>query len=524
MNWLSSEWPMSNTEHGMLVVFGEFLRRQGLIDRLKQTPIEQKTYQHTPQDKLVEFLAGIMGGMEHLGDLNQAPHPIVQDAWVAEAWGQREFAHYSGVSRTLEACDERSVAAVEEAIRQFSQPYIDAAVQALLHKGEPIIYDLDLTGQSVSATSTSYPEAAFGWMNDGVRLGYQLARVCLSPPQGERLWLAGFHHPGDTVSGACLKELVRAAEAQTRLRPRRRTELVQQRIHSQREGVAYRQRLVSRQQETLVRLQQTQYRLIGQLYQTEQPTTARGRPPGATLSACTERRQRRLARIERQISRCERIIAAHQARLTEQERILAELQAWHRQLQADNRANPDPPPYLEVRMDAGFASGDNLTWLLEMGYSPNTKALNQRVTAALRGRLTDHTPWVRVGENADMTAWGDYRLHDCPFPLTVALERFKVKGEYHYATLIQYRDDGVLPTLPEWFHHYNARQTIEAGNKQLKGTFHVQHLMSRSLSGIRIQVLPKDRPGRQRSAVVKTVVDSVYRPCQPLVAEHARPP
>lgn len=214
-----------------------------------------------------------------------APHPIVQDAWVAEAWGQREFAHYSGVSRTLEACDERSVAAVEEAIRQFSQPYIDAAVQALLHKGDPIIYDLDLTGQSVSATSTSYPEAAFGWMNDGVRLGYQLARVCLSPPQGERLWLAGFHHPGDTVSGACLKELVQAAEAQTRLRPRRRTELVQQRIHSQREGVAYRQRLVSRQQETLVRLQQTQYRLIGQQYQAEQPTTARGRPPGAALSA-----------------------------------------------------------------------------------------------------------------------------------------------------------------------------------------------------------------------------------------------
>ena len=118
------------------------------------------------------------------------------------------------------------------------------------------------------------------------------------------------------------------------------------------------------------------------------------------------------------MSRCERIIATHQARLTEQERILAELQAWHSQLQADNQANPDPPPYLEVRMDAGFDSGENLTWLLEMGYSPVTKALNQRVTAALRGRLTGRTPWVRVGENADMTAWGDYRLHggqhQCP--------------------------------------------------------------------------------------------------------------
>jgi hypothetical protein len=37
--------------------------------------------------------------------------------------------------------------------------------------------------------------------------------------------------------------------------------------------------------------------------------------------------------------------------------------------------------------------------------------------------------------------------------------------------------------------HYNARQTIEAGNKEMKGTFHVQHLMSRSPAGIRLQVL-----------------------------------
>ena len=88
-----------------------------------------------------------------------------------------------------------------------------------------------------------------------------------------------------------------------------------------------------------------------------------------------------------------------------------------------------------------------------------------------------------------MTAWDDYYLHGCPFPLTVALERFKVGHEFKYATLIHYRDDGVCPTLPAWFQHYNGRQTIEAGNKEMKGTFHVQHLMSRSLAGIQIQVL-----------------------------------
>jgi hypothetical protein len=50
-------------------------------------------------------------------------------------------------------------------------------------------------------------------------------------------------------------------------------------------------------------------------------------------------------------------------------------------------------------------------------------------------------------------------VHDCPYPLTVALEHFKVGPEYKYAALIHYRDDGLCPTLPAWFQHYNKRQT-----------------------------------------------------------------
>jgi hypothetical protein len=81
---------------------------------------------------------------------------------------------------------------------------------------------------------------------------------------------------------------------------------------------------------------------------------------------------------------------------------------------------------------------------------------------------------------------GDYHMYDCPYPLTAAVERFKVGRTYKYATLVRY---GPAPKLAVWFAHYNARQTIEAGNKEMKGTFHVQHLMSRSPAGIRLQVL-----------------------------------
>jgi hypothetical protein len=490
MSFMSSDWLQSNTEHGMSVVFGEFLRRQGLIDRLMQVPIEQKTYVHAPQAKLVEFLAGIMSGIEYLRDLNEASHPMVKDRVVIQAWGRPGFAHYSGVSRTLEACDERTVAAVEQAINAFSRPYIDEAVQSLLLRGQPIIYDLDLTGQAVSSTSTTYSDVAFGWMDDGIRLGYQLARVSLSPSQDARIWLAGFHHPGNTVSATCLKELIVAAETQTRVRPRRRTELVEQRIDRQREVVAYRSRVVCQQLGKLERLQQTQRTLIGQTYHAEQMLKTADTAQQVTyLTTRLERWRARLTRVETQLAACPRVLAQHRAHLTQQERTLAELQAWHAQLHADNQTNPDPPPYVEARMDAGFASADNLTWLLEMGYCPNTKAMNQHTTAALYARVSPRTCWVRVDDNAEMTAWGDYMLHGCPYPLTVALERFKVNGEYKYATLIHYRDDTVFPTLPVWFQHYNARQTIEAGNKEMKSTFHVQHLMSRSLAGIRIQVL-----------------------------------
>jgi hypothetical protein len=87
------------------------------------------------------------------------------------------------------------VAAVEKVIEDFSQPFIATVVHELLRRGAAIVYDFDLTGQAVSSTSTSYSQAAFGWMNDSVKLGYQLARVCLSGAKGERMWLAGWLSP-----------------------------------------------------------------------------------------------------------------------------------------------------------------------------------------------------------------------------------------------------------------------------------------------------------------------------------------
>jgi hypothetical protein len=120
----TSDWLHSNTDHGLLVAFGEFLQQHGLIQDLLDVSIAQKTVRYTPSTKLIEFLAGIMSGMEYLSDLNDGPRPLAKDHVVARAWGQKAFAHYSSVSRTLTACDEQTVSAVQSAIETFSQPLI----------------------------------------------------------------------------------------------------------------------------------------------------------------------------------------------------------------------------------------------------------------------------------------------------------------------------------------------------------------------------------------------------------------
>ena len=480
------DWPNTNTDHGMLVAFGEFLEQHGLLDRLRQVSIGQKTHGFTPQAKLIEFLTGIMSGIEHLQDLNHGPRPLAPDAVVARAWGLASFAHHTTVGRTLTACDAQTVTAVEAAIAAFSRPFIDTLVHEQVRRGQQLVYDFDLTGQAVSATSTTYPQAAFGWMNDQVRLGYQLARVSLSPAAAARLWLAGVHHPGDTVSSACLQELVHAAEVQTGVRPRRRPEWVTQRIKTQQAMVEREHRLAEQHQATHQRLQQTHTTVTSKRYHSEQMLKGPISPgKQARLQAQAEGWQKRLPRLEAQIAQAARVLAVHQARRVEQEAALVALRNWQAQLVADNGTNPNAPE-IEARMDAGFASGENLTWLLEMGYAPNTKAPNGRTTTALRAQLPRGAPWVKVGDNAEMVLMGEHRLSGCPYPLTLAVERFKVGRSFKYATLVR---EGPAPTLPLWFARYNARQTIEAGNKEMKGVFFVQHLMSRSPAGIRLQVL-----------------------------------
>jgi hypothetical protein len=464
----------ATTDHAWLVVLGYFARALGLVSELATVPIEQrKSRDHTPQKKLIEFLVGILGGIEHLQDLNLAEQPIAKDPTVAEAWAQAIFAHYSGVSRTLDASDEDTLTAVIEVLRAISRSFIEAAVLETIKQRGRLTVDVDLTGREVSPTSTDYPDADFGWMDDGVRKGYQAAVTSLVCERWTRLMLTLQRHAGRTKSAACLQEAVQEVEQLLGVRPKRRVWLIRERRRQMQERIQHledaqghtreaEKRLWNRIREARTEIQtcQSTVRHLEAEYQAQE----RQERPHCKLAKARRRlvsAQKREQRSWRDLSKKQRRADEQQRKLSERQEELLSLDEWLAYLETDNMTNPNPVPVV-LRIDAGFSTGPNLTWLIEMGYTVLTKAHHGSTTHSLRQRLSPQTEWTRVGKNAEAVYMGGYDHHDCPYLLQTMLVRYHLPDEMRYTTLFYY-DENSPPPLPEWFACYNGRQTIEAG-------------------------------------------------------------
>ena len=488
----------ATTDHAWLVVLGYFAQALGLVSELAKVPIEQrKGRDHTPQEKLIEFLVGILGGIEHLQELNLAAHPIAKDPTVAKAWAQAIFAHYSGVSRTLEASKEDTLSAVLEVLRSISRPFIDTAVLETTKQCGHLTVDVDLTGREVSSTRTDYPDAECGWMDDGVSKGYQAAVTSLVCERWARLMLTLQRYAGHTQSAECLQEAVEEVEQLLGVRPQRRVWLIRKRQRQARERMQHldeaqgrnrdaEKRLWNRIQEARNEIQtfQSTVRHLEAEYQAQE----RQEHPHCKLTKA----RRRLVSTQKREQRAWRDLRKKQRKADEQQRKLRDLQEellswdeWLAYLETDNMANPNPVPIV-LRVDAGFSTGPNLTWLIEMGYTVLTKAHHAGTTHSLRQRLSSQTEWTRVGSNAEAVHMGDYDHHDCPYPLQAMLVRYHLPNEMRYTTLFYY-DERSPPPLPEWFARYNGRQTIEAGIKEMKSVFTLERHLVRSPIGMQLQ-------------------------------------
>jgi hypothetical protein len=494
----NSETLIQHTQHAFLVVWGWFAEQIGLIQQLQAVSFKQKHYHHRPQTKVLEFLVAILAGLQHLQDISLAAHPLDKDQTVAQAWGQPAWADYSGVSRTLSGLSWEEVKRIVQALEQVSQPYLAAEVQVLRTSGNRVRLDGDLTGIPVSNTSQTYPHAAFGHMDDDIRLGYQAGVVSLESPTYGRLWLSVAHHPGDTVSCTQAEALVLAAEARLRLRPRRRTELLRQRIHAYEQQLAQTGERRERQQQAmkqakqqLAEAEQQVQSSQQQVDELEQDYQSRKLPerPTSHLALARKRLQAAVKRLNSRTSVCKQAqcrLDKTTAQWSYQQTELAALYERLLRFEQENATNSEPVE-AEFRLDAGFGTYENVALLIEMGYDLYTKPHSHKVVTALKQQVDDSTAWTRVGANAELLAWPTLQLKHCPYALDVALERFYTGKTLKHSALFHFGAQQVTEQLPGWFARYNGRQTIEAGIKESKQVFYLHHLKVRSEPAIYLQ-------------------------------------
>ena len=190
----------NHTEHALLVLLGQYAQHLGLIQAHGCATAPEDL--HPPSaDQDSGVLGGDLGRSAALGR-HQPGWPTIgsgsngRHRLAASRLGrlQRCRAHPPDAHPGRSRGDSPGAAT-----RSAGRSSIEQVTQALAAQGR-LIYDGDLTGRPVSSTSTTYPDAAFGHMDDAVRLGYQAAVVSIGSPTYGRHWLAVKPHPGNLVS------------------------------------------------------------------------------------------------------------------------------------------------------------------------------------------------------------------------------------------------------------------------------------------------------------------------------------
>jgi len=486
------------THHAMLIPWGQYAQCLGLTEQMSAVAIQQKTIEHSPQAKVLEFLVANLAGLAHLKEISLAAHPLDQDQAVAQAWGQTSWADCSGVSRTLSCLKPQETENFTRVLARISQPFFDKeAVLALRQEGR-LILDGDLSGRPVSDTSRTYPEVAYGHMDDQVHLGYQAALVSMQSPTYGRLWLSVSQHPGDTVSCTEAEPMIRRSEAILGLRPTRRLELLRKRLetlesrqHDLKEALANANQSLEEVRHSLDEVVQ-QVAYWEQCVQETETTYQEKQRPVRPHSQLAQNRNK-LACYQKRQKRKETMVTQAERRLRREHK---EWQTWQNEMdllrqrldhfEQDNQTNATPIQVI-FRLDAGFGTVENMALLIEMGYEVYSKPHANWLTGRLKHWVNEQSQWERVGQNAEMLAWPAQDLPDFPYPLDIALERFHIGQQVHWGGLIHFGQDPVGTHLTTWFERYNQRQTIEAGNKEEKQVFELHHLKVRSRSGILLQ-------------------------------------
>ena len=200
-----------------LVVFGLRVRQMGIWDKITSlVEIRQKTIVHQPLDKLLDALINILAGGQGVVEINTR---VRSDQMVQGAFGRTSCADQSTVSDTLNACTEKTVKQMQEAVqviyREHSQGYGHD-----YEKREQLL-DIDMTGMPAGRQGEGVTKGYFAGQKN--RRGRQLGRVTAT-------WydeiVIDQLYEGKRQLDANLRGLVEAAEQTLELNESRRSQTI----------------------------------------------------------------------------------------------------------------------------------------------------------------------------------------------------------------------------------------------------------------------------------------------------------
>jgi len=196
-----------------LAAVGKWTQKLGIWKQVnEQVQIKQKTITHSPTEKLLDALIGIMSGGQGLVEVNTLVRP---DEALQRAFGRTTCADQSTISRTLDACTPENVlqmrGVLQTIYRQQSQGYYHnyhLKAQGL---------DVDMSGAPAGKEGEGVSKGYFAKKRGG--RGRQIGRV-IATRYDETV--VEHLYDGKTQLNNSLPELVKSAEKVLDLTPEQR--------------------------------------------------------------------------------------------------------------------------------------------------------------------------------------------------------------------------------------------------------------------------------------------------------------
>lgn len=194
----------TQTAFGPLCLLAEHIRKEEILRDLSRVHINQKSVKHSPQEKLIDALMGILSGCKALYETNVRLRP---DVPLQRALGRESVADQSTIQRTLNAFTHENVAQLRQAVEAIQARHCRVFSHKYYLEEQMLTLEVDLTGLRASKNSEGSTKGYFSAERNVT--GRQLVRVN-ARNYGEVIFQKLY--PGNTNSCEVLKETLKEVE------------------------------------------------------------------------------------------------------------------------------------------------------------------------------------------------------------------------------------------------------------------------------------------------------------------------